>query len=69
MRTLGTLIVLQGTESPSFAPLLIVTALAAFIQLVTDRLNALPVPVIVGEILVAPQRDNPFHHHHDAIVT
>ncbi len=32
--------------------MLIVTALAAFIPLVTDRLKVLPIPVIVGEILV-----------------
>jgi Kef-type K+ transport system membrane component KefB len=49
---LGTLVFFQETESPSFAPLLIITALAAFIPLVTDRLKVLPIPVIVGEILV-----------------
>ena len=49
---LGTLVFSQEAETPSFAPLLLVTALAAFIPLVTDRLKVLPVPVIVGEILV-----------------
>ncbi len=49
---LGTLVFSQEAETPSFAPLLVVTALAAFIPLVTDRLKVLPVPVIVGEILV-----------------
>lgn len=45
------LALLQGVEAPSYAPLLIVVALAAVIPLVSDRLKALPVPVIVGEIL------------------
>ena len=49
---LGTLVFSQEAQTPSFAPLLIVTALAAFIPLVTDRLKVLPIPVIVGEILV-----------------
>jgi len=51
MQTLG-IILLQEGGPPSFAPLLIVTALAALIPLVSDRLKVLPVPVIVGEILV-----------------
>ena len=42
----------EGMETPSFAPLLIVTVLAAVIPLVSDRLKILPIPVIVGEILV-----------------
>ncbi len=47
-----TLALLQEGETPSFAPLLVVTALAAVIPLVSDRLKVLPIPVIVGEILV-----------------
>lgn len=41
----------EGAETPSFAPLLIVTVLAAAIPFISDRLKLLPVPVIVGEIL------------------
>ena len=48
---MDTLALLQVEETPSFAPLLIVMALAAVIPLVSDRLKILPVPVIVGEIL------------------
>ena len=44
-------LVQEGAETPSFAPLLVVTALAAVIPIVSDRLKALPIPVIVGEIL------------------
>lgn len=49
---LGILAFSQEAQTPSFAPLLLVTALAAFIPLITDRLKILPIPVIVGEILV-----------------
>lgn len=52
MEMIGILALLQeGVEVPSFAPLLIVTALAAAIPLISDRLKVLPIPVIVGEIL------------------
>lgn len=49
---IGTLALLQEGETPSFAPLLVVTALAAVIPLVSDRLKILPIPVIVGELLI-----------------
>lgn len=47
---LGILVLSQDEgEATSFAPLLLITALAAFIPIVSDRLKVLPVPVIVGE--------------------
>lgn len=50
---LAGLILLQEAEAtPSFAPLLLVVALAAVVPLVLGRLKVLSVPVIVGEILV-----------------
>jgi len=49
---LAGLVLLQQAEGiPSFAPLLVVVALAALVPLVLGRLKVLSVPVIVGEIL------------------